>query len=154
MPRRRANIWIAEVTEREKPRGEAIEAINPDMSFQIKRATKFQNKEWKTSLTHWYSTDQEEEQHKSSQHQHSRLETMVRYVQNPEGQGDGWFHSTLLYSAQRLIKYEDRIENHLTHTRSQEYCLPYEPLLRKLLKDALHRDKGVNQERWSPGSRI
>ena len=84
-PTRRADIWIADVPERKKPRGEISEAINPDMSFQIERATNCQNKGWKTSLTHWYSNTREEEQHKSSQHQQCKLETVAKCFQNPEG---------------------------------------------------------------------
>ena len=45
IPRRRVNVWPTEAPEREKQKGEIIEAINQDMNFLIERATKYQNKE-------------------------------------------------------------------------------------------------------------
>lgn len=124
--------------ERNK-KGKLLEAINQDIDFQIERATKYQNKEWKTSPTHWFSNNRNKDTHQISQYQHShKLETMEKYLENFESRRDD-FHSITLYSAKLLIKLWYAIEHHLPYNFKNIASL--KTFLRKLLKDILHQDE-------------
>lgn len=58
--------------------------------------------------------------------------------------------SILEFIFSQTIKCEDIIENHLT--QDLKNVASSEHLLKKLLKDVLHQDKGASQERGSPES--